>query len=290
MAKKGQPPAQYAPIQISDDDFIDGAIELGHRLSRHMNALENGEPGAVSDVAAVLRTLMVRGEGDDVIRRLCKRKGLSLPTVFVSRAAYDGPSVILSAGGIPGIPEDEDHPHQIPCHMADLDKWSEMIALVVQGGTPKRANDWNHVISMYANTFGSHMSSTIPKTLVETSSIMSGALDLGEYMIFCAGIAAETMLNQVLDEIAGKLIIVPHKIIRKPNPMAHLTLREAQPGYIDPTLELAFMPRGVEIGDDGIDVLKLHFNNRYMKYRYAREASGQIFGQVHHSIEKPDWW
>lgn len=291
MGKKSNSvPPQFAPQQISDDDFIEGAIELGHRLARHLTALENGEPGAVKDVAAVLRTLIVRGDGDDVIRRLCKRKHLPLPTVFVSRAAYDGPSVILSAGGIPGIPEDEEHPHQIPCLMADLNKWSAMTALVVKGGTPKRVNDWNHVITMYSNTFASHMSGTIPKTLVETSSIMSGELDLGEYLIFCAGIVAESALNQVLDELAGKRIIVPHKITRKPCPMVHLALREPEPGFIDPTLQLAFMPRGLTIDTEGIDVLKLHFANRYMKYWYAREPSGKIYGKVQHSIDKPDWW
>lgn len=167
-------------LSKSQLSWATGYLELGHRLSRHLTALENGEPGAVSDVAAVLRTLIVRGEGDDVIRRLCKRTHVPLPEVYVSRAAYNEPSVILSAGGIPGLPEHEDAPHQIPSYIVDLDKWSAMKALVVRGGTSRRVNDWNHVISMYANTFCSHLSGAIPKTLVETSSIMSGELDLGE--------------------------------------------------------------------------------------------------------------
>jgi len=287
--KSNQPPPQYAPQSISDGDFVAGSIELGQRLSRHLTALENSEPGAVADVAAVVRTLIVRGQGNDVIRRLCKRKHMPLPEVYVSRAAYDEPSVILSAGGIPGLPEHEEAPHQIPSHMVDLDKWSDMTAFVVRGA-PKRVNDWNHVINMYANTFGSHMSGTIPNTLVEASSILSGELDLGEYLIFCAGIVAESALNQVLDTVAGKPIIVPHKVPRKPCPMAHLTLRDDSRDVGVPEMALAFMPAGLTIGSDGIDVLKLHFGGRYMKTSYAYRANGKIYGTYESSEEKPDWW
>jgi hypothetical protein len=157
MAKNGKQSKQttkYAPQAISDEDFVSGAIELGQRLTRHLGALENGEVGAAADVAAVLRTLIVRGEGDDLIRRLCKRKHVSIPEVLVTKAAYDGPSVILSAGAIPVTPEDQDHPHQIATCMVNLDVWSGMTALVVRGGTPRRVNNWERVISMYANTFG----------------------------------------------------------------------------------------------------------------------------------------
>jgi hypothetical protein len=294
MAKNGkqskQQTTKYAPQAISDEDFVSGAIELGQRLTRHLSALENGEAGAVADVAAILRTLIVRGEGDDVIRRLCKRTHVPIPEVFVTRAAYDGPSVVLSAGAIPVTPEDQDHPHQIATRMVNLDVWSEMPALVVRGGTPRRVNNWDRVISMYANTFGSHMSGTIPNTLLETSSIMSGELDLGEYLIFCAGIVAENALNQVLDTIANKPIIVPHKLGRKPNPLTHLTLRDDERGLGEPELALAFMPAGLKIGVDEIDVLKLHFADRYMKAAYARGSDGKIYGTMKYSQQKPDWW
>ena len=95
MAKNGkqskQQTTKYAPQATSDEDFVSGAIELGQRLTRHLSALENGEAGAVADVAAVLRTLIVRGEGDDVIRRLCKRTHVPIPEVLVTRAAYERP-------------------------------------------------------------------------------------------------------------------------------------------------------------------------------------------------------
>jgi hypothetical protein len=99
-----QPPAKYLPKALTDDEFVACAIELGQRLSRHLDALEKGEAGAVADVASVLRTLVVRGDGDDVIRRLCKRTHVPLPEVLVSRAAHDGPLVILSAGAMPAGP------------------------------------------------------------------------------------------------------------------------------------------------------------------------------------------
>src|SRR5277367_1462481 len=204
MAKKPTPP-KYAPHSISNEDYLAGAIELAHRLTRHLAALERGEIGAVADVAAVLRTLIVRGEGDDVLRRLCKRMHVPLPEVVVSRAAYEGPSVVLSAGAIPVPPEDLSKPHAIPTLMVNLNRWSDMTALVVRDGAPRRANNWDGVIKMYANTFGSHLSGTIPNTLLKTSKIMSGTLDLGEYLVFCAGVVAEDMLNQVLDTLKGSI-------------------------------------------------------------------------------------
>ncbi|WP_066904253.1 hypothetical protein [Mycolicibacterium houstonense] len=285
-----QPAGKYAPQAISDEDFVAGAIALGQRLTRHLSALESGEPGAVADVAAVLRTLIARGEGDDVIRKLCKRKRVPLPDVLVTTAANDAPSVVLSAGAIPVTPEDHDHPHQIATRMVRFDVWSDMTALVVRGGNPRRANNWDRVISMYANTFGSHLSGTIPSTLLETSSIMSGELDLGEYLIFCAGIVAESALNQVLDALAEKPIIVPHKQGRKPNPLAHLTLRDDVRGVGEPELELAFMPAGLKIGDDEIDVLKLHFADRYMKASYHRKSDGKVYGRMTYSQQVPEWW
>ena len=294
MAKSGkqskQQATKYAPQAISDEDFVAGAIELGQRLTRHLSALENGAAGAVADVAAVLRTLIVRGDGNDVIRRLCKRKGVALPEVLVTRAAHDGPSVVLSAGAIPVTPEDEDHPHQIATRMVNLNEWADMTALVVRGGTPKRVNNWDRVISMYANTFGSHMSGTIPNTLLKTSSVMSGELDLGEYLTFCAAIVAENALNQVLDALAGKPIILPHKTGRKPNPLAHLTLRDDERGVGEPELALAFMPAGLKIRDDEIDVLRLHFGDRYMKASYSRHSDGMIYGAMKYSQQMPDWW
>jgi hypothetical protein len=64
MGKKNtrskQPPAKYLPPAITDDEFVASAVELGQRLSRHLDALEGSEPGAVADVASVLRTLIVR--------------------------------------------------------------------------------------------------------------------------------------------------------------------------------------------------------------------------------------
>lgn len=94
----------------------------------------------------------------------------------------------------------------------------------------------------------------------------------------------------MLDTVAGKPIIVPHKVPRKPCPMAHLTLRDDSRGIGDPDMALAFMPAGLTIGSDGIDVLKPHFGGRYMKAWYVREADGKIYGKLQYSIDKPDWW
>jgi hypothetical protein len=242
VGKGRQRPAKYAPQALSDNEFVACAIELGQRLSRHLDALENGEPGAVADVASVLRTLIVRGEGDDVIRRLCKRMHIELPEVLVSRAANDGPLVILSAGAMPVTPPHADYPHQIKIQLVNLNNWSDMTALVVRDGIPQRVSSWERVIRMYANTFCSHLSGTIPDVLCKTSSIMSGKLDLGQYLVHCAGIVAENSLNQVLTEVGGQSIILPHKLGRHLNPLSHLTLWDDEGETLsEPPFEFAFM-------------------------------------------------
>lgn len=294
MAKKStqskQPPAKYAPQALTDDQFVSCAIELGHRLSRHLDALESGEPGAVADVAAVLRTLIVRGEGDDVIRRLCRRMHIDLPEVLVTRAAYDRPLVILSAGAMPVTPEDADLPHQIETKLVDLNRWSDMTALVVRDGNPQRVNDWDKVIKMYANTFGSHLSGTIAETLSTASSIMSGKLDLGQYLVHCAGIIAENSLNQVLSAISGDPIIVPYKPGRQLNPISHLTLFDDDGrGLGNEALQVAFMGSDLPMGKE-VDVLKLHFADRYIKTSYTKHADGKVYGNVAFSQSKPHWW
>jgi hypothetical protein len=284
-----QPPAEHLPRALTDDEFVAAAIELGQRLRRHLDALEQGEAGAVADVASVLRTLVVRGDGDDVIRRLCKRKQVDLPEVLVTRAAHDGPLVILSAGAMPVTPEKTDLPHKIKTLKVTLNGWSDMTALVVRDGIPRRVNNWDRVIAMYANTFGSHLSGTIPNTLLKTSSIMSGELDLGQYLVHCAGIVTENALNQVLAAVEGHAIILPQKLGRKLNPISHLTLWEDDDRHLGDPLEFAFMPSDLAVGDE-VDVLKLHFADRYIKASYTRQSDGKIYGNLKFSKEEPDWW
>jgi hypothetical protein len=294
MAKKNQrsnqPPAKYLPQSLSDDEFVACAIELGQRLSRHLDALESGEPGAVADVASVLRTLVVRGDGDDVIRRLCTRMNVVLPQVLVSQAAHDGPLVILAVGAMPVAPEDADYPHQISTKWVNLNGWSDMKALVIRDGIPHRVNSWNRVIALYANTFGSHLSGTIPDVLNRTSEITSGKLDLGQYLIHCAGIVAESSLNQVLTEVVGQAIIVPHRPGRQLNRLSHLTLwDDGGKPLSQPPFEFSFMPTDIGMGET-VDVLKLHFADRYIKASFARHPDDKIYGTLNFSQKKPDWW
>jgi hypothetical protein len=211
------------------------------------------------------------------------------PQVLVTRAAHDGPLVILSAGAMPVTPENADLPHKIETRMVNLNVWSDMTALVVRDGIPHRVNNWNRVIAMYANTFGSHLSGTIPDTLLKTSSIMSGKLDLGQYLVHCAGIVTENALNQVLAPLVGDAIILPHKQGRKLNPISHLTLWDDDgTGHGEP-LQFAFMPVDLVMGDE-VDVLKLHFADRYIKATYTRESDGKIYGKLKFSQKRPDWW
>jgi hypothetical protein len=104
----------------------------------------------------------------------------------------------------------------------DINAWRGLDALIVRGA-PRRVSGWEQLITDYANTFGSHLSGTIPHLLSHMSSICySGSLDLGEYLIHCAGIVAEDALQQVLGAIDGDKAPPPrHRML---NPLLRLTV------------------------------------------------------------------
>lgn len=283
---KQPPPAAAGRRAVTTAELINGAEELRHRLNRHLDALEAREPGAVADLAAVLRTLLVRGDGDDVIRRLCSATHTPLPEVLVTSPAADGKNVVLSVGAVSTSPQDETllaagDPR--PTHLVNLSRWMDMRALVIRGGRPRRANNWDDVIKMYANTQASHLSSTIPEALSQISQIMSGGLDLGQYLIHCAGIAAETALNQVLGAVSGEQLIQPHKVGRQLNPLVGLVLSSdtgAGPS-VQPYIFGAHLPVEKEV-----DVLKLHYGDRYIKASYTLRTDGKVDGVLKWADQK----
>src|ERR1700750_377761 len=109
---------------------------------------------------------------------------------------------------------------------------------------------------------------------------MSGRLDLGAYMVFCAGLVKESSLNQVLDSIVAKPIILAHNHGRQLNAVSHLTLwdDEGEGEAVDLALMAQYLP-DVPIGDE-IDVLRLHFADRYMKTSYLRRPDGNSMGEL----------
>jgi hypothetical protein len=226
------------------DEVLDAARRHLQRLRRHMDALQAGAVGAVDDVAGVLRTLLAHGSGDDGLRRLCRMHGINVPKVYVSEPVVDQQSIALAFGAVPAPADFEE-----PVRHVDTDAWRKLPALIVRSA-PRRVSTWEQVIREYGNTFGSHLSGTIPHLLSEISSIChSGPLDLGEYLIHCAGIVAEDALDQALATIDGD----PGAATKSPqhqrlNPIVRLIVnRRAPKGAISAQYSIAGYPIGSTI-------------------------------------------
>ena len=247
------------------DEVLDAARRHLNRLRRHMDALQAGEVGAVDDVAAVLRALLAHGSGDDGLRRLCRMHGINVPKVYVSEPVVDKQSIALAFGAVPAPADIE-----VPVRHLDIDAWRRLPALIVRSA-PRRVSTWEQVIREYGNTFGSHLSGTIPHLLSEISSIChSGPLDLGEYLIHCAGIVAEDALQQALATIDGD----PDATAKRPqhqrlNPMVGLIVeRYAPKGAISVQYSIAGYPIG-----STIELAKVRLEDQNFLLKVTRDTA-----------------
>jgi hypothetical protein len=263
------------------DEVVEVARRLRQRLGRHLNALEAGEVGAVDDVAAVLRTLLAHGKGDDVVARLCRIKSIPLPQIMISEPVIDRQKIGLAFGAVPAPA------HGDPVRLVDINIWRALPALIVRGA-PRRVSTWEQLITDYANTFGSHLSGTIPHLLSQMSSICySGSLDLGEYLIHCAGIVAEDALQQILGTIdgdtAGAIEIPRH---RRLNPLLRLIV---EPQLPEPLMTTQFYIEGRPIGTT-IHIAKVRLDDLYFLLELTPRTADTAEFEFEFTNGEPEWW
>lgn len=260
--------------------MVKAARRLRQRLGRHLDALEAGEVGAVDDVATVLRTLLGHGDGNDAIKRLCRMRNVGLPRVQVSVPIADDPQIGLAFGAVPA-PSGGDE----PVVTVDVDRWRRLPAVIIRGA-PRRVSTWEKLIKDYANTFGSHLSETIPQLLSHTSSIgYSGPLDLdlGEYLIHCAGIVGEDTLQQVLACIDGDMAPPPRH--RRLNPLLRLLVgTHANPQMIT-GYTLLNRPTGMPV-----QIAKLRVDGVYYLLKLTPTDTDEMAFDYEVTDEKPEWW
>ncbi|MCV7008232.1 hypothetical protein [Mycobacterium gordonae] len=276
MAPGGNP---HLPKAATQAEVVAVARRLRQRLSRHLDALETGEIGAVDDLAAVLRTLLAHGKGDDAIVRLCHSHKLPLPQVRVSLPVADDQKIGLAFGAIPA-PDEPGHP---PTVVMDIDRWRGLDALIIKGA-PRRVNSWEQLITEYANTYGSHLSGTIPHLLSHASSMgYSGNLDVGEYLIHCAGLVAEDALQQVLKAIDGDAAQPPGH--RLQTPLTRLTVETKTPPSIEAGYNVLDRPFG-----QTLQIAKLRVDGMYFMLELTRAAADETTFHWDFTRDKPEWW
>ena len=277
---------------ISREQLVVAASRISLRLSRHLDVLDAGHMEAVDDVAAVLRTLLAHGEGDRLLRRICRTFNVEQPRFFVSGPATDDPSVILAAGGLPMPNDFQESSSGHPGRWVAFDSWIDSSALIVRGAQ-RRKNTWNQVITTYANTYGSHVSTSIPAMLSRTALFRSAEYDLGAFMIRAAGILGENALRQVLPVVGGGASLSPVERQVRLEKTAFCALRisrknsrniQTEIGFHtwkeDPTAHLLTVPleNGSKLtlnsGPDGVEAQMVDGNGRQAAGLHYSSAEG----------------
>lgn len=190
---------------------------------------------------------------------------------------------MLSAGSIPARVKEPPG----DCRWIRVDQWTATPAIVINQGDGQRKSSWEKLIETYANTFGSHASRSIPRMLDATSQMHAVKLNLGQYMIHCAGLGIADALRQMIDEIDGKTIVKGQCLQDRLTPLYGLIMRSG------PMSESK-----VFIDDTGITelthVLKMHLHPHVWQRVFVKPnpaiEGGNIIAFDIHDAGKPHWW
>ncbi|TFD60311.1 hypothetical protein [Cryobacterium sp. Hh38] len=186
---------------LSQDELKDRLVRASHRLSRHLSNFIAGNIGAGDDLAAILRTVVCTGKGDDVIGRVVKAFHLTSPKLVISPPANGELSTMFSVGSLP-IPEGFGELPEGTPEVATFHEWRDRVCLVIErddSGT--RVFTWGRFIATAANTWGSHTAATIPLELDETRMHLFGNRPIDEYLLVQAAMVVEWVLESLLMEL-----------------------------------------------------------------------------------------
>jgi hypothetical protein len=188
-----QPQKRPDTRQISPDELVQEAAALQRRLTRSLNDWDSGDADAIRDVAGYTRTLIGFGKGDGLLRRLQSMFAIDLPDVrLYSRPDVKGDPQLA----IGGLPVDED----AKAEGADLVSFSQWLTttVVVMRGANRRDTDWAQFVTDYGNTYGAHVSGTVPRVLEDVRVFHGPNGHMGGYLLRSAAIVAERALVAAL--------------------------------------------------------------------------------------------
>ena len=191
------------PRALSDTEFLERFKSVVHRLDSHIAAIDDGDYFIRDDLATVLRTLLTRGKGDDGIRRLLSRFGLSAPTRRISPSANEVANVLLAIGALPA----EEDPSSV---VAVPDGLMSAVALFVRSDKGARRATWEDVVTDYGNTFGAHLSTTVPVLLDDVHYFGLSETDFGTYMLRSAGVLTSSACHELLQQLKADDKLVTH--------------------------------------------------------------------------------
>lgn len=192
--------SRRSPRPITGAEFLEAFRRVVRRLDNHLIAIDRGEYHLRDDLATVLRTIVARGKGDDALRRLLKRFNLNPPTCWVSPPATPGVGVMLSVGALPV--DQGAHTVCKPIRVSVPDELmmaNAVVALTTEGGIVSAS--WEKVVIDYGNTFGAHLSTTVPGILDDVHYYGLSETDFGTFMLRTLGVVISSSCHEVLSKL-----------------------------------------------------------------------------------------
>jgi hypothetical protein len=187
--------ADRATRALSDAEFLARFRTVVRRLDAHLRAIDRGEYFVRDDLATVLRTLLTRGKGDDGLRRLLSRFSQKPPTRRISPFANEGPNVLFAIGALPAESDTSAKAVTVP------DDLMSAIALFSRSAKGTRLVSWEDVVTDYGNTFGAHLSTTVPVLLDDVHYFGLSETDFGTYMLRSIGVLTSSVCHELLQEL-----------------------------------------------------------------------------------------
>jgi hypothetical protein len=196
--------ADRMPRPLSDAEFLARFRAVVRRLDAHLRAIDRGEYFVRDDLATVLRTLLTRGKGDDGIRRLLSRFSQKPPTRSISTFANEGPNVLFAIGALPAEFDTAAKAVAVP------DELMSAIALFSRSAKGTRRVSWEDVVTDYGNTFGAHLSTTVPVLLDDVHYFGLSETDFGTYMLRSIGVLTSSVCHELLQKLKADHEVATH--------------------------------------------------------------------------------
>lgn len=166
---------------MTEDEHVAQVIRLLLRLTDHVIAAQGFQTGyRIDDVASVLRCLLGRGRGDNVVVGLARRLHLPEPVLHLGPPVLDHPDTHLAFGSLPV--SSSATPQTLTTVQDQL-----VVVLGADGEFVGQRVTWLKLIEDYGNTWGVHVSSTVPFYLnrvnVDVSTGHVDYLPLGAFLL-----------------------------------------------------------------------------------------------------------
>ena len=192
------------PRAVGDTEFLLRFRTVVKRLDTQLQLIDDGHYHVRDDLATILRTLPTRGKGDDGIRRLLTRFSLKPPKRDISPPAHDGPNVLLAIGALPMDDNGSAQMVTVP------DQLMLAVPLFVRSSAGTRRATWESVVSDYGNTFGAHLSTSVPAILDDVHYFGLSETDFGTYMLRSLGVLTSSACHELLHQLDPNNTAVTH--------------------------------------------------------------------------------